>query len=417
IDGGARWRPLRNNRPGLIADLKKPDGQVRGALPLVPITDLVIHGSDLVAATQGRAFWILDDVSPLRQMTADAAAEDAHLFQPAPAYMFGGPGGGNRTTGANPPAGAVIYYRLAAEPKDKEEVTLEFLDAKGKLIRKFSSKGDASDEGDAAGGDEEGGFGRGGGSPRKIPARAGLNRFAWDFHYPDAARFKGLILWGGGLNGPTVVPGEYQVRLTVNGRSQTQPFEVRKDPRVATSLADYQKRFDLHMKIHDKLTETHEAITRLRDVKDQLKSVADRSKQMNAKDSTIAAASRTLSEKLTRVEEALYQTKNRSSQDPLNYPIRLNNKLSQLTGVVAGADAAPTDQAYAVYNDVAGRIDAELTRLKGLLGDDLAAFNRLVKEKDVPAVLVKEKRERGAGAAAATGETPADEPDPDEPHR
>jgi hypothetical protein len=418
IDGGGRWRPLRVNRPGLIADIRKPDGEAKGSLPLVPVTDIVVHENDLVVATQGRAFWILDDVSPLRQMTNEIGGEDAHLFKPSPASLFGGPAGGGRNAGANPPFGAVVYYRLAAEPKDKDEITLEFLDAKGALIRKFSSKGDPSEEGDAAGGgEEEGGFRRGA-APAKVPAKAGLNRFAWDLRYPDAARFKGVILWGGGLNGPTVVPGSYQVRLTVNGRSQTQPFEVRKDPRLSTTLADYQKRFDLQMKIRDKLTETHEAITRIRDVKDQLKSVADRAKQMNAKDTTITAASRVLTDRLTKVEEALYQTKNRSNQDPLNYPIRLNNKLSQLTGVVSSAEAAPTDQSIAVYNDIAGQIDVELAKLKSLLAEDLVSFNRLVREKDVPAVLVKEKKDRGATAAANRGQDDeAHEDDPDQPHR
>ena len=402
IDGGTRWRPLRVNRPGLIGDLAKPDGEAKGALPLVPITDLVIKNDDLVVATQGRAFWILDDISPLRQMTAERAAQNAYLFAPQPGYLYGGPAGGRGgAVGANPPYGAVIYYRLAAAPKENEEVTLEILDSKGKLIRKFSSKGDPEDA-DAAAADagEEGGFGRSPGA-RKIPAKAGLNRFAWDMRYPDATRFKGLILWGGGLQGPTVPPVECQARLTVNGKSQMQPFDVRSNPMLKTTLADYQKKFELHLKIRDKLSETHESITKIRDVRDQLKAVADRSKIISAKDTSIAVAAKALSDKLTKVEEALYQTKNKSSQDPLNYPIRLNNKLSNLTGVVASADAAPTDQTYVVYNEIAGKIDIELAKLKTLLGEDLVAFNKLVRDKDVPAVVVKEKKERGATAAAA----------------
>ncbi|MEK7330432.1 MAG: glycosyl hydrolase, partial [Candidatus Eisenbacteria bacterium] len=360
IDEGARWRTLRLNRPGLIADLAKPDGEVRGALPVVPITDLVIKDNDVVVATQGRAFWILDDISPLRQMAPVAAASDAHLFKPSPALLFGGPAGGGGGRGANPPNGAVIYYRLKSEPKEKEEVTLEFLDEKGKLIRKYSSRGEEGEGGAPTPGGEEGGFGGGGGAARKIPAKAGLNRFAWDLRYPDASRFPGLILWGGGLQGPTVVPGTYQVRLTAGGKSTTQSFEVRKDPRLATTPADYQKRFDLHLKIRDKLTETHDAIARIRDVRDQVKAVAERAKQAAAKDTTIAAAAKALTERLTKIEEALYQTKNKSNQDPLNYPIRLNNKLSNITGVVTSADAAPTDQAYQVYDDIAGKIDVEL---------------------------------------------------------
>src|SRR5262249_56975560 len=131
-----------------------------------------------------------------------------------------------------------------------------------------------------------------------------------------------------------------------------------------------------HKKIRDKLTETHDAIAKLRDVRDQLKAVSERSKAASPRDSGVAVAARTLSDKLTKVEEALYQTKNKSSQDPLNYPIRLNNKLSQLSGVVGSADAPPTDQTVVVYNEVAGKIDVELAKLKSLLGEDLVAFNR-----------------------------------------
>jgi photosystem II stability/assembly factor-like uncharacterized protein len=400
VDEGVRWRPLRLNGPGLIDDLAKPDGEVRGALPVVPITDLVVKDDDVVVATQGRAFWILDDISPLRQMAPEVAASEAWLFKPAAGSLFGGPAGGGGGRGANPPNGAVIYYRLGHEPKDKEEVTLEFLDAQGKLIRKITSKGDPAPEGAPAGGDEEGGFGRGA-AARKIPAKAGLNRFAWDLRYAEATRFPGLILWGGGLQGPTVVPGSYQVRLTAGGKSSTQSFEVRKDPRLTTTQADYQKRFDLHLKIRDKLSETHEAIVQIRDVRDQAKAVAERAKQAAAKDTTIAAAAKALTAKLTAIEEALYQTKNKSSQDPLNFPIRLNNKLSNVTGVVDGADAAPTDQSIQVYDDIAGQIDVQLARLKETLATDLASFNRLVREKEVPAVVVKEKKEKGGPGAGA----------------
>ncbi|NOT35318.1 MAG: glycosyl hydrolase [Candidatus Eisenbacteria bacterium] len=381
-DGGAHWLPLRLNRPGLIADLAKPDGEVRGALPVVPITDLVIKDNDVVVSTQGRSFWILDDIAPLRQLTPEVASANAWLFAPSNASMFGGPGGTG--VGANPSYGATIYYRLAAEPKEKEQITLEFLDASGKLIRKFANRdsSEATTHKDGEGDDST--------EPR-IPARAGLNRFAWNLRYPDASRFKGMILWGGDLSGPTVMPGRYQVRLTVGGKSQTQAFEVQKDPRLSTTTADYQKRFDLHLKIRDKLTETHDAIVKLRDVRDQLEAVAARAGSAAPKDTTIGGSARALTARLTAVEEALYQTKNRSSQDPLNFPIRLNDKLSSLTGVVSGADAAPTEQCYTVYDEVAGAIDAELAKLGVLLGAELSAFNRLVREKELPAVTAKEK--------------------------
>src|SRR5207244_10125109 len=147
--------------------------------------------------------------------------------------------------------------------------------------------------------------------------------------------FKGMFLWGGLTRGPVVAPGAYQVRLTAGGRSLTRPLEVRKDPRLATSDEDFRKQYDLLAKIRDKLTETHDAITRIREMREQVKGVAERAKANKA----IADAAESLGKKLTAVEEELYQTKNQSSQDPLNFPIRLNNKLAALAGVVAGADA------------------------------------------------------------------------------
>lgn len=387
-DEGTHWRPLRVNRPGLVADLERPDGEARGALPLVPISDLVVREDALVVATQGRSFWILDDLGPLRQMTPEAAAAPAWLFTPTPAYLFGGGGGfGARgNLGANPAPGATFFYRLAAEPPAKEEVTLEILDATGQRVRRFSNLDDP--EAADAGGAEGGPFG--GRGPRKLPVKAGLNKFTWDLRGEEASRFKGLILWGGGLQGPRVVPGTYQARLTVGGVARTISFEVRKDPRVTATPADLQKRYDLHAKIRDELTATHDAITRLRDVREQLKSVAERSRAAS-KDTTISAAANALVKKLTAVEEELYQTKNRSGQDPLNYPIRLNNKLSLLTGTVDGADAPPTDQTQAVFDDVTAQIERQLGTLKLLLDGDLGAFNRLVRERELPAVVVKEK--------------------------
>jgi len=350
----------------------------------VPVTDLVVKDNDVVVATQGRSFWILDDVSPLRQMSRDVAADDVHLFKPAPAYRFFG--GGTRPgplVGQNPPNGAVVYYTLKAEPKASEEVTLEMLDSTGKVLKKLSSKED-KDRAETAGGSDEEGFGPPP-APRTIPAKAGLNRFPWDLRVEDASRFKGMILWGGLTRGPVLAPGAYQVRLTAGGKSLTQPLEVRKDPRLATSDDDYRKQYDLLLKIRDKVTETHDAITRIRETRDQVKGVAERAKGNKA----IADAADALDKKLTGVEEALYQTKNQSSQDPLNFPIRLNNKLAALAGVVGGGAAAPTDQSYVVYEDLTGKIDAQLARLRQVIDTDVPAFNTLVREQNVPAVVIK----------------------------
>jgi hypothetical protein len=317
------------------------------------------------------------------------ATADAHLYAPRPVVRFrggGGFGGGAANVGRNPPGGAVVYYNLKAEPKEGDEVSLEFLDSAGTLVRKFSTK---DKEEERPGGEAEGG------PPMppapRLPVKAGLNRFTWNLRHPEAARFRGMILWAGFTQGPVVVPGRYQVRLTVGGKSQTQPLEVAPDPRLAATTGDYQKQFELLLKIRDKLTQTHEAITRLREARDQVKGVAERAKGSGEAEKAVAQAAEAFSKKVTAIEEELYQTKNQSSQDPLNFPIRLNNKLASLAGAVAGAEAAPTDQSHAVYEDLTRRIDAELAKLEQALGPDLDTFNQLVRDQQVPAVVIKKK--------------------------
>jgi hypothetical protein len=221
---------------------------------------------------------------------------------------------------------------------------------------------------------------------KRVPAEAGLNRFAWDLRYTDAARFPGMILWAGETRGPLAVPGTYQVRLTVGGKTMTESFEVRKDPRITTTPTDFAKQFDLLMKIRDKLSETHNAITRIREVRRQLDEMVKRLKDQPGGGPVIEAA-KSLVARLTAVEEELYQTKNRSSQDPLNFPIRLNNKLAALGGVVSSADAAPTAQSYVVYEEQVGLINTQLRKLEQLMSTDLAAFNRLAREQNIPAVI------------------------------
>ena len=428
FDDGARWQPLRmalpgsspaaaaspapTPRPPARTAATRPEGSLPapagtapetpagtpietltaasthdGELPVVPVTDLVVKGDDLVVATQGRSFWILDDLSPLRQMAAGLATEDAHLFRPRAASRHLTPDA-PPGTGENPPAGAVVYYSLRAEPKDKEEIVLEVLDSAGQVVRRFTNTGDKKDDegGPLPEGDDDDGPGADG--AKKLPAKAGLNRFVWDLRSPDASRFKGLILWAGGTRGPRIAPGAYTVRFTAKGKTVTEPLQVVGDPRLPATAEDYRKQYDLLLKIRNKLTETHDAVNRIREVREQVKTVVDHAKTAGG-DEAIAKAAEALTKSVTAVEEALYQTKNQSSQDPLNFPIRLNNKLSALAGVVASADGAPTASSYQVYDDVAGRIDVELAKLKKILDTDLAGFNQLVRDKSVPAVVLK----------------------------
>jgi photosystem II stability/assembly factor-like uncharacterized protein len=365
-DSGASWQSLQRN------------------LPIVPISDLIVKDDDVVVATQGRSFWSLDDIATLRQTKPELASAAAHLFTPSPTYRFGG-AEGRGPVGKNPPAGARIRYLLRDAPKEGEEIKLDILDAKGAVVRSFSSKDDKKEEKDDDGGDDDE-RPRGGGATT-LPAKAGLNSFSWDLRYPEASKFKGLILWAGQTAGPRVVPGRYEARLTAAGQTLTQPFEVRKDPRVSASDADLAKQQELLLKIRDELTAAHDAIGRLRAVRDQAKTATERAKGSPA-EKAVQEAADALGKKLTAVEEALYQTKNRSSQDPLNFPIRLNNKLAALAGTVGSADAAPTEQSYAVFDELKAKIDAELKTLERVLAEDVPAFNKLVREREIPAVLV-----------------------------
>jgi photosystem II stability/assembly factor-like uncharacterized protein len=359
-------------------------------LPVTPITDIALHkrDKDLVVATQGRSFWIIDDLPLLHQWKDTIAQADAHLFKPEEAYRM--QGGGSRIPsgapiGENPPAGASIWYYLKEKPKG--EVTIEILEATGKSVKKFSSRAAETPAPGAGGGDEEGGgrFRRG---QTRVPAEKGLNRFAWDLRYPDAARFPGMILWSGNTSGPQAVPGGYQVKLTVDDKTMTETFELRKDPRVTTTQEEFQKQFDLLTKIRDKFSQTSEAIISIRDVRKQAQDYAARVKdQPNAQPITDAA--KALSARLTAIEEELYQTKNQSNQDPLNYPIRLNNKLAALAGAIAAADAQPTDQQVAVYEDFTTRINAQLEKLRQVMATDVPAFNKLARDQNLPAVWVK----------------------------
>ena len=374
FDNGDHWQSLQLN------------------LPVVPITDLAIQKreKELVVATQGRSFWILDDL-PLLHQFMDAGGltsiGETRLFQPKDSYRMAGGGGGplppTATIGRNPPNGVVVYYSLKSKPASAVE--LEFLDSTGKSIRKFTRRiareGEQTAPAAPAG---EGGFG-GGGTPPPVATEIGLNRFVWDTRYPDAVRFPGMILWAGETRGPKMPPGRYQVKLTADGKTLTQNFEIKADPRVTTTAADYAKQLELGLKIRDKLSETHNAIIQIRDVRKQVEDLLKRVPQSKP----INDAGAALNKKLTTIEEALYQTKNQSSQDPLNYPIRLNNKLAALGGVVGSAEAAPTAQSYAVYDELVTAIDAELQKLSQTVKTDVPAFNQLVRDQNIPAVVVK----------------------------
>jgi photosystem II stability/assembly factor-like uncharacterized protein len=364
FNDGAAWQKLQLN------------------LPAVPITDLALHKGqrDLIVATQGRSFWILDDLNILEQMNDSIPNTAAHLFTPEDAFRTEGSGSplpATATAGENPANGAVLHYWL----KEKGKVEIEIAGPDGKLVRKFSSAAEPA-AGTAPAGR------RGGARSSPPPAEAGLNRFVWNLRHEDAKGFEGMILWAGYLSGPTAIPGVYTAKLTAAGQTLTQKFTVKKDPRVSVSDADLAQQLAFHLQIRDKLTDTNQSIEKIRQVKTQLSSLEGLWKDLPAAKDALAQ-SKSLREKLTKIEEELYQTQNRSNQDPLNYPIKLNNRLAALAGVVASADAAPTRQSRLVYEDLATAINAQLKLLGTALDTDLPALNKSARDAALPAVVAK----------------------------
>ena len=282
----------------------------------------------------------MDDLGLLWDLKGQAPTDDIKIFKPKPAMRTEGGGrggGGNRpgvAAGANPPNGAVIEYWLKDKPQG--ELTLEFLDAKGATVNKYSSKTMERTAQEEAIAEQEAAFNpfAGAGVP-KAPALQGMNRFTWDMHYPDATTFTNMILWSGSTRGPAIVPGNYSVKLTVDGKMQTQAFTVVKDPRFKTTSEDFNRQLALALQIRNKLSQTNQAVIDIREAKKQLTEYIALWKDVPAAKSVVQTA-QDLTKKLSAVEEELYQVKNQAHEDPLNYPIRLNNRIASLLGVVEG---------------------------------------------------------------------------------
>jgi hypothetical protein len=253
---------------------------------------------------------------------------------------------------------------------------VEVLEPSGKLIRRFRTQGEPAADRPAAG--------RARRPAARPEAKKGMNRFVWDMRYPVAESFPGMVLWGG-LPAPLAVPGKYQARLHLGDQSQTVLFEIKPDPRSSATSEDYHEQFRFLIAARDKLTATHRGIKQIRDVRDQLTALGKRLKpRKDAAD--ILAAAQALEKKLTAIEEALHQTKARSGQDLLNYPIRLNNRLASLAGTVSAGDYRPTDQALELGAELTKQIDGELARLRQVLDEDVARLNELLAKKKVPGV-------------------------------
>ncbi|HKK12996.1 MAG TPA: hypothetical protein VJ945_09185, partial [Flavobacteriaceae bacterium] len=349
FNGGKNWQPFQLN------------------LPIVPITDLAIKDNNLIVATQGRSLWIIDDLTVLHQLY-DSNTSENRLFKPMDTYRMDGRSVSNsKTAGTNHPNGVMTYFNLK-DYKEGDEVALTYFDNKGDTIKTFSTKNKKKN---------------------KLEVKKGMNKFVWNMTYDGAELLDGMILWWASLDGPKAVPGTYKVSLEVNDETISQPFTILADPRAESTLADMQRQFDFIKDVNTTIDRAHKSIKKIRKIRDQLSAFETQYKD-NDSVKDLLEKSKTLKEEFTKIEEALYQTKNRSNQDPLNFPIRLTNKLGHLNALVSMGDFAPTDQDIAVKNELTQKINEQLEAFDKLITDEISAFNTEFNNKNLNYLFVED---------------------------
>jgi hypothetical protein len=353
FDDGLNWKSLQLN------------------LPEVPVTDLAIKENDLIVATQGRSFWVLDDLSVLQQMNTGIANKSLHVFAVNPAYRVAGNAfaqsfGTPRNAGANPPTGVVINYFIK-DMTDSTKASVVILDKERKLVKAFST--DAKE------------------TNAKLDINRGMNQFVWNLLYPESERIEGMILWNGVPGGIVAPPGNYFVQIKVGTDSSEVPFVVQANPNYKVTQAEYDQQFSFLKNVQDKFNSTQKAIKDIRALRSQISAFTSlQGKDLPKEVKTMADS---INKQMTSIEETLYQTKAKSGQDVLNFPIRLNDKLSGLFDVANSGNFAPGKQVRDVYADLALQIDAQLTKLEAIKQKDIPALNELIRQKTLPVIGVK----------------------------
>jgi photosystem II stability/assembly factor-like uncharacterized protein len=351
-DGGANWKRFQLN------------------LPVVPITDLAIKDNDLIVATQGRAFWVLDDLSVLQQLQPEITSKPFHVFTTDTSWRIPGSSfGANaaiRNAGMNPPNGVVINYYVN-DVNDSTKASITILDRNKKVIKKYSTDS----------------------KENKLDLVKGMNQFVWDLRYPDAERIEGMILWTGVPGSIIAPPGEYYYRLKLGKDSTEGNFIVKADPNYKVSQQDYDAQYEFLQMVTNKFNEVQKGIKNIRALRTQITDFIAKQGKECPKDVKEMADS--INKQLTAIEETLYQTKAKSGQDVLNYPIKLNDKLGGVFDAANSGNFAPSKQVREVYADLARQCDEQLDKLKKINDVDIVKFNQLIREKALPVIGVKKE--------------------------
>ena len=337
-------------------------------LPIVPITDLKVKENNLIVATQGRSLWILDDLSLLHQLS-EVNSEENILFKPKDTYRMGGYSNKESlTTGTNHPSGVITYFYVK-NPEEKE-VKLSYLNSKNDTIKSVSTKNDKDN----------------------FKVKEGSNMFVWNTRGKPAEKFEGMILWWASMNAPRAVPGEYKVVLSVGDESYTQNFTIIPDENSETDIAGMQKQFDFITDINATIDKAHKSIKKIRKINSQLKAFQEQYKD-DDKVKILVDKAKELSDDFSEIEKALYQTQNKSGQDPLNFPIKLTNKLGHLNSLVGMDDFPPTQQDIAVKNELTAQIDLELDKFDQLISNEIKNFNTEFNDLDLHYLFIEDDKE------------------------
>ncbi len=324
-------------------------------LPIVPITDLTIKDDNLIVATQGRSVWVIDDLTVLHQLDDAKKSADAVLYKPRDSYRTKGRAARrpSKTEGENLANGVITHFYLK-DFSEKDSIALTYTKMNGDTLATYSTY--AKEKG------------------KKLEAKKGGNTYVWDTRGKGAERLKGMILWWANLSGPKAVPGTYKVSLNVNGDDQTEEFTILPDPRAEVTVADMQKQYDFITEVNETVDRAHQSIKKIRAVNSKLDEFIKKYKEDEATKALVEKAKK-MKEEFGSIEKELYQTKNRSNQDPLNFPIKLTNKLAHLNSLVSIDDFPPTEQDIAVKNEMSGKINAQLRAFDTLVDKEISAFN------------------------------------------
>ncbi|MGB3080364.1 MAG: glycosyl hydrolase, partial [Saprospiraceae bacterium] len=346
FDDGDHWQTLQLN------------------LPIVPVTDLTIKNNNLIAATQGRSFWILDDLNQLRQLKPTTPKE-LTVYQPEDFYRMTGYSGKSTVEGTNYAGGLNTYYFLPDSLKKDDTLAITVFTSAGDTIVSYSSAPKEKNE--------------------KLTPKKGMNKFNWNLQYKPAVGFEGMILWGGGLSGPRAVPGSYAVEFNYNHKLIRKSFTILQDPRSKATTQHYTLYHEFVMEVSKKMTEANKTIINIRDIRQQLKNYMERVPKEDELKKEIGK----IDSVMTKIEEALYQTKNKSGQDPLNYPVRLTDKLAYLKSIMGSGEYPPTEQAYDVRKELEAEIDVQLALFEKVKNEMIPVFNQMIRDKHIDAIILK----------------------------